>query len=223
MTRQRTGRRRATPPARRGPGSSVVVLGVGAVLIAVAAIAAVALTRTGGGSSTLAPIGSSASGSPLPSGALPPFADGAVDPAVGQKAPEVDGAGFDGSPVVIKADGRPKILLFIAHWCPHCQLEVPVVQGWVDAKRLPVGVDLISIASANDPAAPNYPPDAWLARENWTAPVIVDGDRQIALAYGLTAFPYWVVVDSAGNIVQRLVGELTAEQLDGLVTAATSG
>jgi thiol-disulfide isomerase/thioredoxin len=223
VSKQRAARR-ATPPPRRGPSSSAIVLGVGALVIVVAAVAAIALTQTGGGSSTFAPSGSSASGgSTPPSGALPPYANGGVDPAVGQKAPEVDGAGFDGSPVAITADGRPKLLLFIAHWCPHCQAEVPVVQRWLDAGKLPAGVDLISVASANDPAAPNYPPDAWLAREKWTPPVIVDGDGQIALAYGLTAFPYWVVVDADGNVVQRLTGELTPEQLDALITGATSG
>jgi hypothetical protein len=98
---------------------------------------------------------------------------------------------------------------------------VPVVQAWLNAGRLPATVELISVATANDPNRPNYPPEAWLAREGWTPPVLVDSDGSIASRYGLTAFPYWVVVDSAGRVVQRLAGELTPEQLDALAAAAS--
>ena len=76
--------------------------------------------------------------------------------------------------MAIAADGRPKILLFLAHWCPHCQREVPIVQGWLDAGGLPQNVDLISIATSIDPARPNYPPEAWLTREGWEPTVLVD-------------------------------------------------
>lgn len=58
---------------------------------------------------------------------LPPLADGAVDPAIGRPVPEARGATFDGTVVVIVRDGQPKLIAFLAHWCPHCQREVPVV------------------------------------------------------------------------------------------------
>ena len=97
--------------------------------------------------------------------ALPTFTDAATDQAIGRPIPEVSGTDFDGTSVRIAADGRSKILLFLAHWCPHCQREVPVVQTWLGAGRLPAAVDLISIATAIDQNLPNHPPDAWLARE----------------------------------------------------------
>jgi hypothetical protein len=30
------------------------------------------------------------------------------------------------------------------------------------------GVEIISVVTAIDPNRPNYPPDAWLAREHWS-------------------------------------------------------
>lgn len=203
----------------------MLVLGIVGLVIVGAAVAAIALSQAGSPSA-------SGSGSPSAStsvnataqvagAALPGYVEGVVDTAVGQKVPEVEGASFDGRPVNIKADGRPKLLLFLAHWCAHCQREVPVVQQWIDAKALPDSVDLISISTANDPNAPNYPPDVWLAREHWTPPVIVDGDRQIATEYGLTAFPYWVAVGADGTVVRRLTGELSLAQLDELAAAVT--
>jgi cytochrome c biogenesis protein CcmG/thiol:disulfide interchange protein DsbE len=229
VTKSRGPRNKREAPARTGPSGPMIVLGIGALVIAAAALAAVVFTpaaspaasptaSSGGPSSTL-PVAAS---SPAGGAALPAYAAGPDDPAVGRPIPEVDGAGFDGTPVTIKADGKPKLLVFLAHWCPHCQREVPVVQAWIDANGMPAGVELISVATAIDPNRPNYPPETWLARERWQVPVIVDADNRIATLYGLTAFPYWVAVGADGTVAQRLTGELTPDQLDALVTLVSS-
>jgi cytochrome c biogenesis protein CcmG/thiol:disulfide interchange protein DsbE len=224
-------RSNVAPRARGGPSAPALILGLGAILIVAAAIAAVALTPAAQPPASAAASGSSVpAGTSAPSGAssaaanatLPPFEATANDPAVGRPIPEVDGKSFDGTPVSIKADGRSKLIVFLAHWCPHCQREVPVVQSWLDAKGMPAGVDLVSVVTAIDPNRPNYPPDAWLAREHWQVPVIVDADGQIASSYGLTAFPYWVAVNANGSVAERLTGELTPEQLDALVALVAS-
>ena len=226
MTKARGPRNKRAEPVRTGPSGAMIVLGIGVFVIAAAALAAVALTpsasptpSTGAAPSSASPVAPS---SPAGGAALPAYAAGPEDPAVGRPIPEVVGASFDGTPVTIKADGKPKLIVFLAHWCPHCQREVPVVQAWIDANGMPAGVELISVVTAIDPNRPNYPPEEWLARERWQVPVIVDADNQIATLYGLTAFPYWVAVGADGTVAQRLTGELTPEQLDALVTLASS-
>ena len=228
MSNRRRSRPSATP--RRAAGSDPraidprwIVGGVAFVLIG-AALAAVLLARpsdTGSGAaSTFRPIASLAPSTTVGSGAsLPVFAATTEDPAIGRPIPEVHGASFDGSSVSIHADGRPKLLLFLAHWCPHCQREVPVVQAWLDAGRLPPAVDLISVATASDPARPNYPPADWLRREHWQPAVLVDGDNAAADRFGLSAFPYWVAVRSDGTVASRVTGELTPTQLDALAAS----
>ena len=47
---------------------------------------------------------------------LPLFPNAGADPAVGMIMPELEGASFDGTSVTITNDGRPKVLLFLAHW-----------------------------------------------------------------------------------------------------------
>ncbi|MEX2134214.1 MAG: hypothetical protein WEB67_08740, partial [Acidimicrobiia bacterium] len=81
----------------------------------------------------------------------------ATDPVVGLAAPETVGADWEENEVRIEADGRPKIVLFLAHWCSHCQAEVPVVQSWLDAGNLPDDVDIYSVATATDRLRPNWP------------------------------------------------------------------
>ena len=158
-------------------------------------------------------------GDPTVSGQdLPTLVDAAADPAVGEAAPEVTGADFDGEPVAITDDGSAKIIVFLAHWCPHCQNEVPWVTEWLGVTDLPDGVDFYSVATGIDPNADNYPPSDWLEREGWPAPVIVDDPTNTAAgAFGLNAYPFWVAVNADGTIFGRASGGLSPEILDALV------
>jgi thiol-disulfide isomerase/thioredoxin len=149
---------------------------------------------------------------------LAPLPDAGSDPAVGQPMPTLSGTTLDGEDLVVPAAGRQTVILYVAHWCPHCQREVPTVQQWVDDGGLPDGVDLVTVSTAIDPRRPNYPPAAWLEREGWTAPVLTDGDGAAATAAGLTAYPYFVAVDAEGRVAVRASGELTTEQLDAVVS-----
>lgn len=143
---------------------------------------------------------------------------GAADPAIGSLIPEVQGKSFDGKEVVIRRDGRPKAVLFLAHWCHVCQSEVPAVQAWLDQHPVPEGADLISVATSTDPSRENFPPDKWLEREGWQLPVIVDGkSNSAASAYGLYAFPLWVFADAQGKVVQRISGMVEPEQVWGIL------
>lgn len=146
-------------------------------------------------------------------GGLPPHAGNEqADPAAGLPAPEVTSTDFSGLPASITNDGTPKMIVFLAHWCPHCQREVPAMQAWIDQNGIPAGVDLVSVATSIDEIRPNYPPDAWLRREGWTPRVVVDdAANSISQAYGLTAFPYYVLVDGTGNILRRISGGVPAD------------
>jgi thiol-disulfide isomerase/thioredoxin len=97
--------------------------------------------------------------------------------------------------------------MFVAHWCPHCQREVPLLAKWLKGGQ-PAGVELYSVATSTSAQQANYPPSAWLAREGWTVPVLTDDEASgAAQAYGLTSFPYFVFIDSSGKVVQRMAGE----------------
>src|SRR4029450_5388117 len=79
--------------------------------------------------------------------ALPVLPEAGDDPAVGRAAPVLQGQDLDGGQVTQPTSGRPTIILFLAHWCPHCQREVPLVQEWSDAGQLPEDVDLVAVAT----------------------------------------------------------------------------
>jgi thiol-disulfide isomerase/thioredoxin len=226
--RSRESRREARRTSERSSSRRLLVPIAVAVVVIVAAVGAIALSGGSdgdtGGASSARP---STSTGPIAPGTeptvdgtpLPPFQQTAGDPAIGQPIPTVSGADFAGQPVSIELDGRPKVLLFLAHWCSHCQAEVPIVQDWMDNGQAPTDVDLVSVATAIDPTLPNYPPEAWLADEHWTVPVIVDPTGTVATAYGLSAFPYWVFVGADGAVTGRLTGELPVADLETIIAS----
>jgi cytochrome c biogenesis protein CcmG/thiol:disulfide interchange protein DsbE len=144
------------------------------------------------------------------------------DDAVGSAAPGFEATTFTGDSVTVDpADGTGRMIGFFAHWCPHCQREVPTVVEWIDGGGLPEGVEVVAVSTAVDSGAPNYPPSEWFAREGFEELTLMDDEvSSLATGYGLAGFPYWVIVDSGGNVVARTSGEQTPEQLDALAALA---
>ena len=195
---------------------------VPAIIIGVVAIAAIiAIVAAGGGSDKAAetpgleqvqPV--TVSGTPLPTFG----GDTANDPAIGMTIPTVTGKSFDGTPVTIEATGSPQMLMFVAHWCPHCQREVPIVSDWLKQGGLPAGVQLSTVATGTSADAPNYPPSAWLEKNDWPSPIMADSSNaDAATAFGLESYPYFVWVDGDGKVAARASGELTTDQIESVV------
>ena len=97
-----------------------MIFGAVGAFVILAALAAVFLSGSddgsdGGDGATAAGISETqpvtVAGTPLPF-----MPEQGADPALGLAMPEVSGQSFDGTPVEIKNDGRPKIILFLAHW-----------------------------------------------------------------------------------------------------------
>jgi len=156
-------------------------------------------------------------------GPLPVFEDPAADAAVGLPAPTVAGVDFDEVPVATPAPGAPYAVVLLAHWCPHCQAEVPRIVSLANSGGTS-DVPVVAVSTAVDENQGNYPPSEWLERENWPFPVVVDdADGTAASAYGLADFPMIVFVDGAGNVVARVVGEVPEEELATMFAALAAG
>ena len=144
---------------------------------------------------------------------LPRFEGEEPDPAMEMRAPAFAATSFDGTEVsVLPGDGTAKVIGFFAHWCPHCQRELPRIVDWMGNNQLPAGVEVIAVSTAVDSGSPNYPPSAWFEEEQWPAVVVRDSaESEIGGAYGLSGFPYTVGVDADGRVVARVAGELNDE------------
>lgn len=150
---------------------------------------------------------------------LAPIGDGGDDPAVGTPAPTLEGVDPTGQGTAVEYD-EPTLLAFLAHWCPHCQAELPQLVALADEGALD-GMDAVVVLTGTDETAPNYPPAPWLEREGWSGRVILDDEGQSAAqAFGLTSYPYLVLVDGDGEVIARNAGELGLEGLRELVAQA---
>ena len=150
--------------------------------------------------------------------ALPEYAgENDINISAGLQAPLFSGPDQNSEIISLEKNGKSKILLFLAHWCPHCQAEVPIVQEYIDTFGLPADVEVIGILTSIDRSRDNYPPHDWLAKEGWSETQIYDLDREIGTVYGLNAFPYWVTLDKDLKVVNRVTGKLTPDQITVLI------
>ncbi len=161
--------------------------------------------------------------------ALPDFTDAKPDPAVGLTAPVVDGLNFNSQPIKVDAADGAYMLVFLAHWCPHCNAEVPRLIDWKNSGAVPEELRVIGVATAVSETSVNFPPAQWFSDKGWPWPVLVDeaaGDGaagKAAKAYGATGWPYFVIVGADGKVKVRVSGEVEVGDLQKIVDAALAG
>lgn len=203
-------------PAKK-QNSRMGLLGAGVLVLFVAAGIALAVTDEPASEQTeTAAVQISGDGL----GAIP-RESGGQDEAIGLAAPTASGSSFTGGSVDLLNDDGGTLVVFLAHWCNVCQAEVPVIVDTLLPDSLPEGVRVIGVPTGTSNLKPNYPPSAWLEREEWPFPVLVDsGEYDLANAYGVGAYPAFVVVGPDGDVRFRVTGALPPEQLEQLVQLA---
>jgi thiol-disulfide isomerase/thioredoxin len=214
---------RAAMAARHRRNMWLIWGGVAIVVVIAVVIAVVASGGSDSGSGSSAK-GSSETAPVTVSGtALPAYKGSSPDAAVGETIPTLTGKSLAGQGMEITPNGNPQMLLFVAHWCPHCQAEVPRIvtlskDGVFD------GVDVTAIATGTNSGYPNYPPSTWLEGEKWPYEVLADSaNGTAAKAYGLASYPYIVFVDKDGKVVGRTSGEIAPADLTKMVEALKAG
>jgi thiol-disulfide isomerase/thioredoxin len=160
--------------------------------------------------------GASAAVAPsVPAGTLAPFEQGQPDAALGMVLGEVAGIEYytETEMTVDPTDGTARAWLIWAHWCPHCQRELPPLSDWYaeSADQYP-NVELISVTSSIDPTRGN-PLEPYLDELQLPFPVIVDPDLTLAEQFGLSAYPFWVFTAGDGTTLLRVAGFLEIDQV----------
>lgn len=213
----RPARNVATPTATKTSSTKMLLIG-GGVLFVFLIVLAVVLSKPweGGDDSTVADA-APYQPSTVEGAALSPFSGaGGTDPAVGTIAPTVNGLTFTGEPMSITPDGKPKAVIFLTHWCQHCQKELPEITKWLrENDNDTMGVEFKTVSTGTTPARPNFPPAKWIKEEGYPFPVMADdATNKIGNAYGLQSYPYFVFLDGTNKVVARASGELSMTELE---------
>lgn len=136
------------------------------------------------------------------------------DPARGAVAPVLNGFAFDGTPLTIAPTGKPKMVVFLAHWCSHCNAEVPRLIEWKDSGTMPGDMEVIGVSTGARNDAPNWPPSQWVVDKGWPWPVMADSEDQgAALAFGVSGYPGLILLDGDGKVLARRSGEASIDEL----------
>jgi thiol-disulfide isomerase/thioredoxin len=111
------------------------------------------------------------------------------------------------------------MLVFLAHWCPHCNREVPELNKWRDSGDVPEGLQVVAVTTAVSADREHYPPSTWIRDEmGWTWPVLADSpDNDAAIAFGVSGFPFSVILDTDGTVLGRSSGELGLDGIEAFV------
>lgn len=236
------------PPATRKP-STALIGGVIAAIVVAAALVAIVVSRGGdddngdsatdltsnatcaeqttSGSTTVPAAGSGSAAENQPvtvaGEALPSHPSSGTDNGIGLTPPALSGSSFDGSPITVDpcATTGATMVVFVAHWCPHCNVEVPRLVEWYESGAVPDGLQVVAVSTGVESNADNYPPSQWITDNNWPWPVLADDAEQTAAqAWGLDAYPYFVIINSDGVVTARDTGEKSIEDITALVDAA---
>lgn len=205
---------------------------IGVAVLVIIAVAGLAVVLSGGGDSsddsddsdaatsdvTALPIGDVV-GETLPievtGGPLPTLEDPSNDPTVGTAAPVIAGQTFDGEPITIGGPtDSPTLAVFLAHWCPHCNDEIPELRTLEAAGDIPADLAVVGVSTAAAPDRENYPPSQWIVDKGWPWPTLVDDEASGSfLAYGGSSFPFLVLLDADGNVIARKSGQSPAADI----------
>jgi cytochrome c biogenesis protein CcmG/thiol:disulfide interchange protein DsbE len=222
----------AKQPIKKSNNSKMIIGGVVLAIVIAFVIAIVAGGSKDSGSSdtTKAPSsdGSVSAGENQPvevvGEALEALSESDGDSTIGLTAPTLNGYAFDGSNLsVTPGDGNPYMVVFLAHWCPHCNDEVPRLIEWKESGAVPADLQVIAVSTGVASDRPNYPPSQWVVNKAWPWPVMADSKAMdAARAYGVSGYPFFVIVGADGKVKARASGELGTDRINQIVTAALS-
>ena len=135
-------------------------------------------------------------------------------PLIGSLAPAVEGATLDGGTFRLDDQrGRWVVVNFFATWCIPCLEEHPELDRFHQTASETGEATVVSVLFDDAPDAARRV----FEERGGDWPVVVDPDGAVGVAYGVARVPESFLVAPDGTVVRRLVGGVTAEQLDRLI------
>ena len=116
--------------------------------------------------------------------------------------------------------GKIIFLNFWATWCPPCRAEMPDIQKLYERSPregknavIVLGVAAPKLGSEKDEAGIKV----FMDKNGYTYPVLMDKGGRLFEAYGIRAIPTTYLIDRRGNVIGRVQGALSAENLEKII------
>lgn len=132
-------------------------------------------------------------------------------PLLGKLAPPVAGRTLTGDTFDLADQrGRWVVVNFFATWCTPCLAEHPELAAFEAGHAGTGDASVVSVLFDDEPASAR----AVFKERGGSWPVVIDPDGAISVSFGVARVPESFLVAPDGTVVQRLVGGVTAAQLD---------
>jgi cytochrome c biogenesis protein CcmG, thiol:disulfide interchange protein DsbE len=120
-----------------------------------------------------------------------------------------------GRKIVFPGDykGQVGLIHFWASWCPYCIKEIRAIEALYQTYKNK-GFCPYSINVGETPVAV----EAYIAHIRISYPIPLDGNSAVARLYGVTGIPTTFIVDRAGLIRHKILGEINKEGLNRLIS-----
>jgi len=123
-------------------------------------------------------------------------------PQVGKQAPDFQLPNLEGQSISLSDfQGKPVLLNFWAVRCPPCRFEMPFIQGIFEGQS-DTGLVILAIDIGE---APSTVKD-FIQSNNFSFPVLLDTNQDVALEYNIRAIPTTFLIDKDGIIQEIKVG-----------------
>jgi peroxiredoxin len=129
----------------------------------------------------------------------------------GDPAPVFELPLLQGGTVAFPGDleGQVVVLRFWADWCPFCASEMKDIEP-LYRKHRERGLKILAINVRQDSATAGE----FVARIGISYGIPLDRDGAVARSYGVAALPTTFIVDRAGRVATRILGESTPDLLE---------
>ncbi|SFL84201.1 Peroxiredoxin [Gracilibacillus orientalis] len=107
-------------------------------------------------------------------------------------------------------EGKGVMLNFWATYCEPCEREMPYMEK-LYPKYQEQGVEIVAVSVD----ATELVIDKFVDHYDLSFPVLHDKDSQVLDAYGIRPLPTTYFIDENGVVVERVLGELSLERLEG--------
>jgi peroxiredoxin len=123
-------------------------------------------------------------------------------PRVGKMAPDFRLPNIEGQAISLSDfQGKPVFLNFWATWCGPCRYEMPLIQAMFKESS-DTGLVILAVDVGEDPSRVKD----YLQSGNFSFPVLLDTNQNVALEYNVRGLPTTFLIDKDGIIQEVKVG-----------------
>lgn len=140
-------------------------------------------------------------------------------PEEGFQAPDFTLDTLEGKTVTLsKNGGKPSLVNLWASWCPPCKEEMPHLQKAYEEYGDQVNFHMVNLTSQDS----RDKMVEYVKGEEFTFPVLLDPKGEVGEQYMAFSIPQTYIVDEQGQVIRKITGAMTEEQLEEIMKELTS-